>query len=188
MKRVFSKGEDVIDLFVNRKQDEARCSNIFFEKDKIYSYGKHYELGRFLDPGTVLINDDGYSKTTKRHVTKLYIECKHSKVRSFFKSDTKPKAIVKVMQDALVKYKRARRPNIYKNIILDAIERFHAYDDYNKMLPKGHPEFRDWLREDVESYDRMLEIVKFVKGEKKSPIEKIVEETSMEELQKLFNF
>lgn len=189
MKKVYTKAVDVIELFVNREQSEARGGNVFFEDtDTIYSYGHHYELGRFLDSDTILINDEGYSKTTKRHVSKLYTECHHSGVRSFFESDTEPRLIVRAMETALVKYKRARRPNIYKNIILDAIERFDAYDDYNKMLPKDHHEFKDWSVEDVEAYDRMLEIVKFVKGEKIEEMPVRVEETSMKELQELFNF
>ena len=64
MKRVFTNSTEVIHLWAQRTQNEARCSNVFFEPDyklsdgnwealetssKIYSYGKHYLLAEFLE-------------------------------------------------------------------------------------------------------------------------------------------
>ena len=77
MKKVFGKNSVVMDIFLNRTQDEARCKNVFFEKDKIYSFGTHYELGRFLDGTTLLVNDTSYSVTTTRHSNKLAAMAKY---------------------------------------------------------------------------------------------------------------
>ena len=69
MKTVFDN-YDCVHTFAQRTQNEGRTSNnnIFFEGDKIYSYGYHYELGRFLDDKTILINDKGYSVSTGKHI------------------------------------------------------------------------------------------------------------------------
>ena len=80
MKKVFGKNADVMELFLNRTQDEARCKNVFFEKDKIYSFGKHYELGRFLDGNTLLVNDALYSSTTTKHSKKLAAMAKYGSI------------------------------------------------------------------------------------------------------------
>ena len=47
MKKVFSSSTDVMHLFAQRSQQEARTSsgNVFYYNDKIYSYGHHYLLG-----------------------------------------------------------------------------------------------------------------------------------------------
>ena len=188
MRKVFGKNSDVMDLFLNRTQDEARCKNVFFEKDKIYSFGTHYELGRFLDPGTVLINDDGYSKTTKRHVIKLYFQAKSAGINTFFKSNIYPDRVVKSMKVSMARYKKARRPAIYKNSILERYGIFEEYDRYNTSLGPEHPEFIDWSKDQVDAFDEMVEIVRYVKGEDPK-IETVKDdETSMKELQKLFNF
>jgi hypothetical protein len=49
----------------------GRSSRVFVERDKLYSYGTHFELARFVRPkrGTpfYLLNGDTYSVTTSRH-------------------------------------------------------------------------------------------------------------------------
>ena len=63
MKKVFSSNYDCVHTFAQQTHPEGKTSNrnLFFEHDKIYSYGYHYELGRFLDDETILINDEGFS-------------------------------------------------------------------------------------------------------------------------------
>ena len=75
MKKVYSNSNEVMHLFAQQSQSEARSSsnNVYFETpyidnrpygSKIYSYGRHYLLGEFIDNNTIFINDDGYSVTT----------------------------------------------------------------------------------------------------------------------------
>jgi hypothetical protein len=42
--------------------------NVFFEYSRIYSYGYHYILGKFIDDNLLIINDTGYSATTSKHI------------------------------------------------------------------------------------------------------------------------
>ena len=54
MKTVFTN-TDTIHTFAQQTQYEGRNSTntIFFEGNKIYSYGYHYLLGEFLDRNTI---------------------------------------------------------------------------------------------------------------------------------------
>ena len=73
MKKVFSSNYEVIHTFAQRTHPEGRnsSSSVFFEGDKIYSYGYHYLLGEFLDTNTILINDKGYGNSTSKHISIL---------------------------------------------------------------------------------------------------------------------
>ena len=72
MKTVFSShARGVCHAFNQQNQYEGRASRIFFYGTKIYSYGYHYLLGEFIEPGLILINDKGYSHSTSKHIYHL---------------------------------------------------------------------------------------------------------------------
>lgn len=80
IKRVFSSANQVIHLWANESQDNARSANVFFEGNKIYSYGYHYELGRLVDfkgKLVAVINDKGYSVTTNKHINAAWQAVSH---------------------------------------------------------------------------------------------------------------
>ncbi len=71
IKRVFTNAGEVLHRWANQTQEDARCSNVFFEGVSAYSYGSHYELGRIIQHNNrtvALINDAGYSNTTRKHI------------------------------------------------------------------------------------------------------------------------
>lgn len=72
MKKVFTNSREVLKLWTKQSQSEARCKNVFFVGDTVYSYGYHYELGRIVTFNGIkvaLINDSGYSVTTSKHIS-----------------------------------------------------------------------------------------------------------------------
>lgn len=87
IKKVFSNHEQVIHLWANQTQDEARCKNVFFEGKSVWSYGRHYELGRLMEyKGKVVavINNAGYSATTNKHIYSAWHAVEHlTRVKSF---------------------------------------------------------------------------------------------------------
>ena len=75
MKRVYTTSSDVIHLFAQRRQDGARCANVFFDnRDKIYSYGYHYLLGEFIDKNNLKIENlstkNNHGEEEERHKIK----------------------------------------------------------------------------------------------------------------------
>jgi hypothetical protein len=135
MKRVFTNSDDVIHLFAQRTQSDARCGNVFFYGDKIYSYGYHYLLAEFLDDKTIMINDTGYSVTTSKHISQVSWGTKQYK--QFFKTKTDLKLIVSEVKHNLDKLASARKPELYINKILPLWDSLHEYLRYTKTLTKA---------------------------------------------------
>ena len=80
IKKVFGNGDQVIHLWANQSQTEARSTNVFFNGASAYSYGSHYELGRLIKVKghtVALINNRGYSVTTAKHISWAWGACSH---------------------------------------------------------------------------------------------------------------
>lgn len=80
IKRVFSSKNQVLHLWANQSQSDARCRNVFFEGKSVYSYGHHYELGRLVEYNGVtvaMINTQGYSMTTSGHINAAFHAVEH---------------------------------------------------------------------------------------------------------------
>lgn len=80
IKKVFSNADEVIHIWANQSQSDARCKNAYFEGRSVWSYGSHYELGRLVEINGVtvaLINDTGYSKTTAGHISSAWSATSH---------------------------------------------------------------------------------------------------------------
>lgn len=67
MKTVFTS-QQCIHVWAQQTQREGRNSprSIFFDGPSIYSYGRHFEMARFVE-GVVLVNCARYSVTTSKH-------------------------------------------------------------------------------------------------------------------------
>jgi len=143
MKKVFSSASDTIHVFAQRSQEEGRCSNVFFEGDMLYSYGKHYLLAEFIDSGkAIIINDKGYSSTTNKHIgitigaTRQY--------KQFYKTETD----IHLVRDRILELKgklaRARKPITYINNITSLYEKYMEWRTYSKIkgLSEEYKEIR----------------------------------------------
>jgi hypothetical protein len=76
MKTVYSNHSEVCHVWANNTDENAigRASNIFFEGDKIYSYGRHFILGKkFTHEGREItfLNAKSYSNSTSKHQNHL---------------------------------------------------------------------------------------------------------------------
>ena len=160
MKKVFNN-TDCVHTFAQRTQNNGRTSNnnIFFEGDKIYSYGYHYELGRFLDDKTILINDEGYSPTTGKHISLL------SGATSQYKRYYTTEVNIHLVHDKIMylkkKLSKARKPEMYIGQIYKLWNKFNEYINERK---------RNELRK-YKEYKEMLLLV-----------DSLQEETSIEDL------
>jgi hypothetical protein len=66
MKTVF-KTNEVAHIWAQRSQSHGKGGNIFFEDDKIFSFGYHYVMAMFHRQSLVLMNENNYSQTTAGH-------------------------------------------------------------------------------------------------------------------------
>lgn len=117
----------VAHLWANEKRESANGSNFYFEGESIYSYGRHFEVGRIVrnkrGEKAYLINDTYYSSTTSKH--QYYVReaiPTGSKVFSvgYNMSNTGNMAFVtsglESIKDAIEKYKKARTELPYQNV------------------------------------------------------------------------
>lgn len=76
-KRLKTKGfvhEEVAFLWARQEQERAEGSNMFFEGDTIYSYGRHFPIARIVDGlNCVLFTTHDYSVSTSTH--KRVVQC-----------------------------------------------------------------------------------------------------------------
>ncbi len=131
MKTVFDN-TDCVHTFAQRTQDKGRTSNnnIFFEGDKIYSYGYHYELGRFLDDKTILINDEGYSNSTAKHISLLIAAtCQH---KQYYTTQGNIHLVHDKIMYLKKKLSKARKPQMYISEIYSLWNSFNEYINERK--------------------------------------------------------
>ena len=130
MRTVFSNSDDVIHIFAQQSQSEGRCSNIFFNGTKIYSYGYHYLLGEFIDKNTIVINDEGYSSTTNKHIWSLKSGTKQ--YRQFYKTNVDLKLVYSNVQSLVNKLSKANKKELYTMPILSHYDELNKYLEYTK--------------------------------------------------------
>jgi hypothetical protein len=87
MRKVFSNHHEVCHVWAQQKQSEGKASRIFFDGPSIYSYGRHFEMARFIDANTVFVTTRGYSVSTAKHLSLVRGAVSHKTV---FKSPHSP--------------------------------------------------------------------------------------------------
>lgn len=137
----------VAHLWANEKQESAYGSNFYFEGESIYSYGRHFEVGRIVrnkrGEKAYLINDTYYSSTTSKHQYYVreaiptgskvfYVECNMSYCIGNMLFVTN---MLESIKDAIEKYKKARTELSYRDIW----ETFKNLMDYIEFFDMGTP-------------------------------------------------
>lgn len=114
MKTVFSPKE-VPHIWAQRSQPKGRNSEetIFFEDDKIYSYGHHYLMAMFHGQSLVLMNENNYSPTTVGHKSGCWQAIDH----------TKYKVIDVPSPDPFTKPHHVKNLGYFEGVILDCIQK-----------------------------------------------------------------
>ena len=129
MKTVFSSPTDVIHLFAQRSQDNAKCSNVFFDGNKIYSYGYHFLMGEFITNKNgdiaIMINDSRYSATTSKHVA--YLSSATRQYKQFFTRYCDSRQVLQQLESILQKLGNAKKPQKYINEALNVLNHFNEF-------------------------------------------------------------
>lgn len=67
MRTSFKNHAEVCHIWAQQSQAEGKASRIFFDGPSIYSYGRHFEMGRFITKDIVFLTSQGYSVSTEKH-------------------------------------------------------------------------------------------------------------------------
>ena len=134
MKTVFSNTSEVVHVFAQRTQSEGRNASrsIFFNQNRIYSYGYHYLLAEFIEgkkgEEAILINDTGYSVTTSKHISEVRQATRQYK--QFFEMKVSASKVAIQLNDLSDKLAKARKPEIYLSEIQSLIASFKEFADF----------------------------------------------------------
>jgi len=141
MKRVFGNLSDVIHVYAQRSQSNGESGNVFFNGDKIYSYGHHYLLGEFINDTTIIINDKGYSSSTGSHIGMLRNATRQ--YRQLFMTDIDINLVSHRIKDNADKLKNARKPEKYVTEIINSFETLEAHlKEFKKVNTIKSDEFK----------------------------------------------
>ena len=152
MKTVFTNSE-IVHEFNLQDQPYGRTSNgsMYFEHNKIYSYGSHYLLGEFIDDETIIINNEGYSVTNATRDK-----------RQFFKTETNPELVLSELKNLLKLLSRTRlKASYYTTTINNLFKNYFKYVDYKKpKKSKEHRQIVKLYKDFTENSENLLEVVK----------------------------
>lgn len=191
MKTVFSSTNEVCHVFAQRTQSNGRSGSVFFENDRIYSYGYHYEMGRFINglngEVAILINDTGYSVSTSKHIS--YLTSATSHYRRFFATESMGVNVLGELENLAEKLGRARKPERYINKANYIFKQFCKYqefigiaDEKAKIIEKVMPVFNG------EKYEDYLNEKKAVIKKAEQARKRKEKKQFQDDLKKFFNF
>lgn len=170
MKTVFSNAHDVVHAFAQRNQSHGKSSNIFFNHDKIYSYGYHYLLGEFIDDKTIVIDNRGYSNTTAKHIS--YLIGGTRQYKQFFTMSCDLHLVnlqILALKDRLAK---AKKPEKYINEMLSLWTSLNEFIKYTKN--------KNTIKDD--RYKNIKRIIKAIQDKPQEYQQKLAEAKKKEEL------
>lgn len=188
MKKVFSSSSQVFHIYAQRTQSEGRSSNVFFYNEKIYSYGYHYELARFVDNDThphILINNSGYSNTTAKHISEIIQATRQ--YEQYFTKDIDLDLVYHSITDNYKKLLSARKPEIYINAIIDKYESLINYPLFLQST-KLSDKFKEieTLYHIVNNFEDLEKAKEFAKVELAKKAKEAKEKTKID-LEKFYN-
>lgn len=170
MKKVFSSTEDVIHAFAQKQQLEGRngSGSIYFERpynsDKeygthLYSYGRHYLLAEFISEDAIMINDEGYSSSTSKHINKTRWATRQ--YRQFYTKDTR----IDLVYNQVITHKnslsKAKKPELYIQPILSLWRTMNEFAEWNrarlKLTKKSYALYSDTRYKEIRKIVKALE-------------------------------
>ncbi len=140
MKLVFSSSADVCHAYAQQNQPEGKNTgrSIFFYKEKIYSYGHHFCMAKFINQN-LFFTLRSYSNSTAKHLSKLHHATKqYNKIYCAYPDGT-PKENFKYWEaEALTqvnKLQKAKKPEIYLNNLSGINNQLQKYCEALEIAP-----------------------------------------------------
>jgi len=145
MRKVFSTHSEVCHVWAQQKQSEGKASRIFFEDKSIYSYGRHFEMARFIDANTVFVTTRGYSVSTAQHLSLVRRAVTHKtvfQVPSFTDHAENVRHYIELARGYFDKAKRARTSTTYLlGVAKNTVTVLREYlEQFPTPIPDSHAE------------------------------------------------
>ncbi len=155
--KTLSTVDSLIEGFVLRAWDSAKlpdrpafdssgvvCS-AFFQQHRLYSYGYHYLMAKYVAPTLILINSKKSSATTEKHKGKIRLSASHQRVSYITVPVVDPTSaddhlankqyIVDSIEAAQGAMQRSRKyKDLYRNDINNLRADYDKYCNYERTL------------------------------------------------------
>ena len=109
--------KETIKTYLQQELTHGNSPNVFFEHSRIYSYGYHYILGRFLDNNLLIINDSGYSPTTSKHIHLLRDTANELNIINYSVMSVELNSVYAQLKEFETNLHKARKPELWYNRI-----------------------------------------------------------------------
>ena len=130
--------KETVKTYLQQEKTHGQSANVFFEYSRIYSYGYHYLLGKFIDDDLLIINDTGYSATTSKHIHLLRDTANEMNITNFSTSNVDLISVYNEIKYLEGKLHKARKPNIWYNRINNLYIKWYDYTKkYGALNMKG---------------------------------------------------
>ncbi len=126
--------KETIKTYLEQVKTHGNSANVFFEYSRIYSYGYHYLLGRFLNDNLLIINDTGYSATTSKHIHLLRDTANQMNITNFSTSNVDLITVYNELKYLEGKLHKARKPQIWYNRINNLYSKWFKFTNINGVL------------------------------------------------------
>jgi len=130
--------KETIKTYLQQWHTHGQSANVFFEYSRIYSYGYHYLLGKFLDDNFLIINNTGYSNTTSKHIHLLRDTANEMNITNFSTSNVDTISVYNELIYLESKLHKARKPEIWYNRINSLYNKWYDFTKkYGALLMIG---------------------------------------------------
>lgn len=109
--------KETVKTYLEQEKTHGQSANVFFEYSRIYSYGYHYLLGKFIDDDLLIINNTGYSATTSKHIHLLRDTANEMNIENYSVSSVETNSVYSELKYLETKLHKARKPEIWYNRI-----------------------------------------------------------------------
>ena len=129
---------ETIKTYLQQEKTHGQSANVFFEYSRIYSYGYHYLLGKFIDDDLLIINDTGYSATTSKHIHLLRDTANEMNIKNYNITNVDLMSVYNELKYLEDKLHKARKPQIWYNRINSLYDNWHNFTKkYGVLLMIG---------------------------------------------------
>ena len=109
--------KETVKTYLQQVKTHGNSPNVFFEYSRIYSYGYHYLLGKFINNNLLIINDTGYSATTSKHIHLLRDTANELNIINYSVSNVEINSVYNELKYLETKLHKARKPELWYNRI-----------------------------------------------------------------------
>ena len=123
----------IVHAFSQRNETKGKANSMFFDGNKIYSFGYHYLLAEFIEHNGetfILINNKGYSNTTAKHISLITQATRQYK--QYFTTNVDFQLVYNDILSNYEKLAKAKKPLFYIEQIKYKFVQLTSYPLFNE--------------------------------------------------------